>query len=322
MKSIKKLTALVLCASIIVFSVISAGAAGSYFLSEDFYYGVADNNAYVHGYQGTESDVVIREKFLSYYVTAVDSFAFFRNETIETLSLYDATMLTELGQCAFAECVNLKYVEIPSSVQTMGDSVFDSCASLDYVRFRSGSVTQIPSQAFYACSSLETVLFENSLTAIGTRAFYGCSALNEVELPETLASVGDYAFANCGSLEKVVVPSKVTDISDTAFEGSDNVTIYCLYDSSAYAFAKQKNIPYVLLDNVRLGDANGDDAVNINDVTALQRYLAELETLEGIYLYAADTNQDGFLDIADATHLQMYLAEYDILNPIGEIITQ
>ena len=133
MKSIKKLTALVLCVSIIVFSAISAGAAGSYFLSEDFYYGVADNKAYVHGYQGTESDVVIREKFLSYYVTAVDSFAFFRNETIETLSLYDATMLTELGQCAFAECVNLKYVEIPSSVQTMGDSVFDSCASLDYV---------------------------------------------------------------------------------------------------------------------------------------------------------------------------------------------
>ena len=44
MKSIKKLTALALSAAVIALSVISAGAAGSYFLSEGFYYGVTDNN--------------------------------------------------------------------------------------------------------------------------------------------------------------------------------------------------------------------------------------------------------------------------------------
>lgn len=322
MKSIGKLTALALCALMIAFSAFQAGAAGSYFYSEGFYYGVENKEAFVHGYQGEESDVVIREKFLSYYVTSVESFAFFENETVQTLSLYDATMLNSLGQCAFNGCINLKYVEIPSSVQTLGDSVFDGCTSLSYVRFRDGSAAQLPVQAFCECSSLKTVLFENDLTSIGDRAFYGCALLSELELPETTEMIGDYAFANCGSLQKIVIPARDTEISDTAFSGCDNVTVYCYYGSTAHLYAKEKNIPYVLLDNARLGDANGDGVVNINDVTAIQRHLAELTLLEGVRFYAADSNQDGKLDISDATNLQLFFAEYDIQDPIGEIMTQ
>ena len=191
-----------------------------------------------------------------------------------------------------------------------------------YVRFRDGSVQQIPSQAFYGCSALKTVIFENELTAIGKLAFYDCTSLNTIELPETVTSIGDRAFAGCTDLQKVVIPARVTEISDTAFANSNNVTLYCLNDSSAYTYAKQKNIPYVLTDNVMLGDANGNDVVGVDDVSAVQRYLAELESLEGIYLHAADTNQDGEVDISDATNLQAYLAEYPVQNPIGENITQ
>ena len=299
MKSIKKLTALALSAAVIVLSVILAGAAGSYFLSEGFYYGVADQNAYVHGYQGTESDVVIREKFLSYDVTAVESFAFFRNETIQTLSLYDATRLNGLGQGAFAGCVNLKAVEIPSAVQTLGNSVFDGCTSLYEVRFRDGSAAQIPAQAFFECASLETVLFENDVTSIGNRAFSGCTSLEYVEIPKSVTTIAASAFDNCPAL-----------------------TLGVWYGSCAYDYAKQNHIPYVLLDGVSLGDANGDGYVNINDVTAIQRHLSELEALQGICLLAADVNQNGTQEIDDATHLQAYLAEYDIPDPIGEVITQ
>ena len=61
-----------------------------------------------------------------------------------------------------------------------------------------------------------------------------------------------------------------------------------------------------------LGDVNGDGYVNINDVTAIQRHLVELETLDENGFAVADTNGDGELDIADATLIQMYLAEYDV----------
>ena len=73
----------------------------------------------------------------------------------------------------------------------------------------------------------------------------------------------------------------------------------------------------MLLDGVKQGDANGDDQIGIADVTAIQRHIAEFETLEGMNLIAADVTQDGIVDILDATALQMYLAEYEIEYPVG-----
>lgn len=64
---------------------------------------------------------------------------------------------------------------------------------------------------------------------------------------------------------------------------------------------------------VLIGDANLDGIVDVKDVTAIQRYLAELEVFTDKQLSAADTNGDGSVDIADATHLQMFLAEYDVV---------
>lgn len=61
------------------------------------------------------------------------------------------------------------------------------------------------------------------------------------------------------------------------------------------------------------GDVDLDGQISINDVTAIQRYLAELELLSGEQLALADTNGDEVIDISDATHLQMYLAEYDVV---------
>ena len=68
------------------------------------------------------------------------------------------------------------------------------------------------------------------------------------------------------------------------------------------------------------GDANGDGIVNINDVTAIQRHLAELEAFKSKQINAADVNGEG-LDISDATAIQMYLAEYDDPYKIGTTVT-
>ena len=59
------------------------------------------------------------------------------------------------------------------------------------------------------------------------------------------------------------------------------------------------------------GDANGDGKVNVCDVTAIQRHVAEVELLTGACLFNADVNGDGEVTIDDATHLLRYLAEFD-----------
>lgn len=63
--------------------------------------------------------------------------------------------------------------------------------------------------------------------------------------------------------------------------------------------------------DVIIGDANGDGIVNIRDVTAIQRHLADWELIPEQLLVLADTNGNGEIDIEDATYLQMFLAEYD-----------
>ena len=111
-------------------------------------------------------------------------------------------------------------------------------------------------------------------------------------------------------------------IQENAFIGCPNLVIRCYYNSYAYQFALDHSIPYILLDGVLLGDTNADENIDVADVTQIQKFLAELAELDGIYLHAADANQDGTVDIADATALQMYIAEYDLPYPIGEVMTQ
>ena len=59
-----------------------------------------------------------------------------------------------------------------------------------------------------------------------------------------------------------------------------------------------------------LGDANLDGIVNINDVTEIQRNLAEYISLSKTAKANADFNQDGSITIEDCTSMQHYLAEY------------
>ena len=69
---------------------------------------------------------------------------------------------------------------------------------------------------------------------------------------------------------------------------------------------------WILFGDAKIGDTHPDNTVSIRDVTAIQRHIAELETLSGEQLVLADANGDNEINIADATHLQMFLAEYEV----------
>ena len=96
-----------------------------------------------------------------------------------------------------------------------------------------------------------------------------------------------------------------------SYEGLEGGTVY-IYSGRQYVVASDDGV------NAAGGSSNGSDPgagggnVNISDVTAIQRYIAELDSLDDIRKLAADVNQDGVIDINDATVLQMYLAEYDV----------
>ncbi len=78
-------------------------------------------------------------------------------------------------------------------------------------------VTNIGCQAFYNCSSLESINIPESVTSIGDSAFSGCDSLTSISLPDNVTNIGAYAFSGCDSLTSVNIPDGVTSISDGAF---------------------------------------------------------------------------------------------------------
>ncbi|MGN0476851.1 MAG: dockerin type I repeat-containing protein, partial [Ruminococcus sp.] len=55
-----------------------------------------------------------------------------------------------------------------------------------------------------------------------------------------------------------------------------------------------------------LGDANGDEVIDVRDATTIQKYLARIKI--DIILDNSDVNKDGGVDISDATLIQKYLS--------------
>lgn len=246
----------------------------------------------------TVDDVVVPRYYDQSKVVSVANFALENNDKIRSVDFMDAPDLSKIGMYAFNGCSSIESVIVPDSITTVDVSAFRGCSSLENVEFY-GNNNTIPVECFYNCEALKSVRLSAYLTSIKSRAFAGCTSLEYLELPDTLNSIAANAFDRC-----------------------DNITLGVWYDSYVYNFAVDNKISYILLDGVKLGDVNGDGDITITDATAIQRYLAELETLDAIHLYAADANEDKEVDIADATAIQMAVAKIPTGHPIGEVITK
>lgn len=107
-------------------------------------------------------------------------------------------------------------------------------------------------------------------------------------------------------------------ITITAKNNSGRISVaYNTQSSSAIIKKDENNIAVMVNSNEDgdydkklspMGDVNGNGVVDINDVTAIQYHLAELEPLKDNQLAFADVDGNGAFDINDATKLQKYLA--------------
>lgn len=301
MKALLKSVTAVSLVLTLIFSAAVAVMAETYYIYDGYRYRDYDWNAGTISFSGTEENVaelVVPDKIASKTIVSIDDYAFYNNTELTNIDLTQAKHLKTIGIGAFRGCSSLETLTVPATVNELSEYMLTDCTSLTNLEINM-SPSIIPDEMCNRCSSLETI-----------------------KIPDSVTEIRRYAFGRCTSLSYAEIPASVEIIAKSAFYNCPNLTLGVWYGSYGYEYAKEQNIPYVLLNGVKLGDVDGDETVSISDVTSIQRYLAELEMLEGIYLHAADTNQDGTLDISDATAIQMYLAEYDIEYPIGEVITQ
>ena len=278
---------------------------------------LADGTVEVSKYIDTRTVFAIPDTYQGKPVTSLKNWLFLNNSSIESVAIPDS--VTRIGKGAFYSCVELKTVTLGNNVTEIGLSAFEKCIQLENINL-STSLETIGDEAFYDCRRLKTLDLPVTVTTIGEEAFTNCRSLTELTIPagvQTLGSnnsTGFGIFENCKSLTEITIPASVTSIQDNAFDGCKNVTIVGAADSYAQSYAAANAMPFrAIIDSQPVGDTNGDNRIDVNDVTAIQRHFAEYELLLGSALLAADTDGNGVVDINDATHLQRYLAEYYVV---------
>ena len=78
----------------------------------------------------------------------------------------------------------------------------------------------------------------------------------------------------------------------------------------------------VVVEKGILGDADGNNTINIKDATAIQKHLAKLTTLSDEAQFLADVDANEVLNIRDATNIQKWIAKMDVDYAIGEPIVE
>ncbi len=173
--------------------------------------------------------------------------------------------VTGILEKAFYRCPNLKSVQIPSTVSTIGAQAFDESnvlkitvdptsayfyADLNGVLYNktqtelifcpktiSGSfivpedVKTIKKFAFNGCSEITNIVMPNSLKQIEDGAFWDCSKLASANIPSSLTLLGSDAFRDAASLSSnIVLPSTLSEVGSNAFRGCTNLTHVTIED--------------------------------------------------------------------------------------------
>lgn len=285
MKILKKTLALMTAAAMCAVSVVSINADAVYYADGCNYSYINNERVMLTGWEGEGTVVKVPATLNGRSVTNIARRAFLNDSVITGIDLSEATNLETIGMYAFSGCSALTSpIVLTESIQTIGDSAFEGSA-VTQVNLNV-SADYIPAQCFYKCASLTDVQMSDSVTEIGT-----------------------YAFANCPNLLSVYIPESVETIANSAFRNDPNLTIYCYEGSYAQQYAEERSIPYVLIQTYETGDVDRDGALSITDVTLIQKYLAELATLDADQLLLADYLSDGEVNIADATAIQIAIAE-------------
>ena len=252
------------------------------------------------GNMPSEASVTIKDG-----TKGIASGAFWGYWSLASVSLPNS--ITVIGEGAFSDCQGLKSVNIPNSVTTIGNQAFSDCLGLTEMVVPS-SVISIGNCVFIRCNHLTKVTLENQI--IGEYMFYACMRLNSVTISNSVASIGDGAFELCTGLNSIFnYINHPTDVSlgSAVFDGVDksNCTLHVINGRhDEYSEADQWKDFLNIIDDldgpVVPGDVDGNDTVNVSDVTTLVNTILGTVTKDP---ERADIDGNGNVNVSDVTAL-------------------
>ena len=152
-------------------------------------------------------------------------------QSLETVTISEGVEIIDIQ--AFAYNPNLRTINIPNSVMSLGAGIVHGCPKLEQI---TGKYTSDDGRCLitdgilnsFAPANLTEYTLPKDVTIIGSMAFSdNFTELKTVHLPEGLVTIADRAFRYSG-LETITFPSTLKYLYAEAFYGSNVLkTIYC-----------------------------------------------------------------------------------------------
>lgn len=168
--------------------------------------------------------------------------------------------ITELNGLMYQK--NLKQVEIPSSLATMGAAAFETCIALEsiYIRgtepvigtFDLSNITRFGDFVFDGCRSASKLIFSSDFSGVLPLEFIkGASKITELEIPEGVTKLNNKSLAGLSGLKTLVVLGIDTELaSDEVFSGASTYpAIKAKANSKAAEFAKANGYTFIDIDS-------------------------------------------------------------------------
>ncbi len=161
-------------------------------------------------------------------VVTIGMLAFKNCSSLETVTIPASSSLETIGNEAFSECINLKNINLPTSLKTIGRWAFSDCHSLeslwigplvDSIGLNSFNAEQLadfavdPANEHYA--SEDSVLYNKDKTTL--IKYMRGKTETSFSIPDTVTKIDESAFYASLKLGTVTIPSTVNNIGDEAF---------------------------------------------------------------------------------------------------------
>ncbi|MFC4666601.1 leucine-rich repeat domain-containing protein [Falsiporphyromonas endometrii] len=188
------------------------------------------------GYCQSLTDIVFEE---GSHLKTVCDLAF--TECIQIKEIAFPNSVDSIGRSVFTFCDNLAKVTLPTSLKRLSYGSFSSCAALKKLDIPA-SVKVIEDFAFGNCTNLLSIKLGQP-DSIGTKAFYHCENLTSVTIPNTVKILGDSVFMRCTSLENLNIPASVEKIGDKLFVRTPDFAGYTVDEGNEH-FVADKGVLY------------------------------------------------------------------------------
>ena len=159
--------------------------------------------------------------------------AYSGHERMVTISSeYNGHKVSAFGDSLFEGHTEIESFIIWAKPTEIGSNCFKGCTSLEDISI-SSSVETIGEGAFENCTSLETVIMWAKPEEIKANTFKGCSSLTDISISSNTKVIGKSAFEGCSSMETVIMWGG-TNIEEAAFRDCTALTDISINSKTEY----------------------------------------------------------------------------------------